>query len=469
MIVTGSCEGEEDNSPATARSASSARVKHWASVLEALTAPSFTTVKPRILPPAQIDQSLKKVNGRASFLGKLAQTLCFGLRFGELAQVLEVLTVEKYAADQLIAGMFLFENHELSSPHRANFFVRHCRCLKTADKKAMALEYVIYCLKRSEHAHLRTFFQEHLRVHRKMIRKSERVDHILRGYLGVLDYIEWLTLANGQTSSMASEENDTGEVATGADAYQGLTSAARAMDHFRMLLDHEGPFDIFVVKLIHMLEFYGHLDEAESALERYLDNNPESLNAHVYLYTFLKNHNLRLEEQVDILHVSSLSACQMPHNSAARVTRFIATLEPLLIHGMYRGVDIPVGDSSRYRTSSGSATNLHVGLLIYVVVGRKERELLACLKRLWRERCGYWRPYHFAVHPQPSGCPDVWICKATLLRTLGVDATLFLPLLQTKDTYRQSKGSCQSWGRAQLRATEPAQKGYCDSPTPRAS
>lgn len=36
---------------------------------------------------------------------------------------------------------------------------RHCPCLETADKKVMGLEYVIYCLKRLDYSHLRTFFQ----------------------------------------------------------------------------------------------------------------------------------------------------------------------------------------------------------------------------------------------------------------------------------------------------------------------
>lgn len=409
----GACGREVQDNPAPVRSPSSAPLKHWKPHLDALMAPSFTTVKPSILPPAQIDQSIKRVQGRASFLGKLAQALCFGLKFGELAQVLEALTVGMYAADQLIvkAGMLLFENHELSSPHKTNFFVRHCRCLRTADKKAMALEYLIYCLKRSEHAYLRTFFQDHLRVHKKIIRKNERVDHILRGYFGILDYIEWLPLASGQAS-----EKDTEEEATGVEAYHGLTIAARAMDNFRMLLDHEGPFDIFILKLIHMLEFYGHLDKAESVLEEYLAKNPESLNPHIYLYTFLKRHGLGAEKRIDILR----KICGMDP-STALVLDYVDYIYNLEGCGSVESVRMLADflDSVDNKDSLEGWTWLCRTLV--QAVHRKDREVLACLKQLWQERHGYWRPYHFGTRPRPSGSPEIWICKATFLRGLRVD------------------------------------------------
>ncbi|KAM7296869.1 TATA box-binding protein-associated factor RNA polymerase I subunit A [Ixodes scapularis] len=426
MHLTSICECEAQGSQALVRPASSAPWKQWKPVLDDLTAPSYTTVKLSTLPPAQIDQSLKKKNGRASFLAKLAQTLCFGLKFRELAQVLEALTAGMYAADQLIlkAGMLLFENHELSSPHRTNFFVRHCRCLGTADKKATALEYIIYCLKRSEHVHLRTFFQDHLRVHRKMIRKSERVDHILRGYLGILDYIEWLPLASGQ---VASEGENAEEGATGAEAYHGLTIAARAMDNFRMLLDHEGPFDIFIVKLIHMLEFYGHLDKAESVLEEYLDKNPESLNAHIYLYIFLKRHNLRMEERIDVLH----KICGMDPSNAL-VLDYIDYIYTLEGSGSAESVRMVADFLDSFDNKDSLEGWTWLCRTAVQAVHRKEKQLLACLKQLWKERRGYWRPYHFNVRLQPTGCPEVWICKATLLRVLKLDDRGYVSSVEEK-------------------------------------
>ncbi|KAL3261201.1 hypothetical protein MRX96_046179 [Rhipicephalus microplus] len=202
-------------------------IRQWRALLKHLKAPSTSSQAP-LSADTKTVEDWRPVNRRAHFLARLVQRLCCQYRWQTAAEALEVLLDGHYPADQFSykVGMLLHEN--LASPEQMNFFIRHTRCLLVADKKEMALEYIVYCLKQMQHAHLRTFFQEHLKVDRKMLRPNEKLDAFIRGYLGLLDYLQWLS------HTAPSRQNELADVDTEAgESFEELSSVASALDKWR--------------------------------------------------------------------------------------------------------------------------------------------------------------------------------------------------------------------------------------------
>ncbi|XP_075728308.1 uncharacterized protein LOC119163854 isoform X6 [Rhipicephalus microplus] len=152
-------------------------IRQWRALLKHLRAPSTSSQAP-LSADTRTVEDWRPVNRRAHFLARLVQRLCCQYRWQTAAEALEVLLDGHYPADQFSykVGMLLHEN--LASPEQMNFFIRHTRCLLVADKKEMALEYIVYCLKQMQHAHLRTFFQLLLRHDR-----ADEADDIVESYL----------------------------------------------------------------------------------------------------------------------------------------------------------------------------------------------------------------------------------------------------------------------------------------------
>lgn len=242
------------------------------------------------------------------------------------------------------------------------------------------------------------------------------MEQILTGYFGLIDYIYWVLSTKGQ---VPSEEEE------GPETYQSLTNAARAVENLRGILDYEGCFDIFLLKLLHILQFYGRLDEAEFALEEYLDKNPESLHAHIYLYTFRKQHDLKIDESAEILQ----KICKMDPSN----TLVLDYVEYLHRHGNGPNVELfqVLANYLDYLDNRDSVEGW-TWLCRAAVESkhRRNKELLSFLRQLWRERSSYWKPYHFST--SLNGPPQVWICKASIIQTLQVDGGAFLPAVDKR-------------------------------------
>lgn len=346
------------------------------------------------------------------FLAEVLQSAFYSYSLDVAAEVLEEIIARPYPCDQLIykAGMFLLESHPQSSAEKMNYFLRHCRCLRYADKKEMALEYLIYCLKKMDYSHLRTFLQDNLSIRKKTVRKSDRIDTILKGYLGVLDYLEWIDCLQAEGGGGGNAQGEGASASVGLS--RALTCAARAVDQFREVLEHEGTFDIFVVKYLQIQEHYGELGDAEATLEKYAERNPENLNAHVFLYTFLDKHNRRPEEQLEILQ----TVCKIdPSNPLVleyieRIYESDGSASPEVLKLVADFVDF----SENKDSSAGWSWFCR---LARDAAGSERPELHSFLRDLWKTRRSYWDSYHFR-RPCPSGSPDVWVSKAGVLHVL---------------------------------------------------
>lgn len=407
-------------------------VDQWRTLLELLTSPN---------PPQLVSfdcsgasEGGRPVNRRGCLLSLLVQRLCSQYRWREAAQALEVLLTGRYPADQLLykAGMLLHEN--LATPERTNFFIRHSRCLLVADKKEIALEYIVYCLKRLRHAHLRTFFQEHLKVDRKVLRPNEKLDAFLRGYLGLLDYLQWLPHAarTGHNDSIDAEDET-----TGGGSYEELTSVASALDKWRALFPTDAEssgsacretVDIFLTKLLQLLLRYEQSDEAEDIADVYVDSHgDDSLHALHYARGLSQELGRRhvtageesavttSQHQVELLQ--RICEADPTDTQVLEYVRHIERSEPgaegvaECLRLLADFVDCPDNQDSveawrtlcRIAARSGNSDDAAVA---------------SCGSRLWQERGSYWLPYHFSPRLL-SGTGDVWLLKAAFLQAVG--------------------------------------------------
>ncbi|XP_077529455.1 uncharacterized protein LOC144141842 [Haemaphysalis longicornis] len=407
-------------------------VEEWRTLLELLTSPS---------PPQLVSSDCKEgsegwrpVNRRGCLLARLVQRLCAQYRWKEAAQALEVLLIGRYPADQLLykAGMLLHEN--LATPERTNFFIRHSRCLLVADKKEIALEYIVYCLKHQRHAHLRTFFQEHLKVDRKVLRPNEKLDAFVRGYLGLLDYLQWLPHA-ARTGHNDSIDAD-GETA-GGESYEELTSVASALDKWRALFptDEESSgsacretVDIFLTKMLQLLLRYERADEAEEIADVYVDSHGDDcLHALHYARALSqeleRRHVTQGEESPDTTSSHQVELLQRiceadpTDPQVLDYVRHIERSEPG-VEGVAECLRL-LADFVDCPDNQDSAEAWRMLCRIAACSSKSDDAAVAtCGSRLWQERFGYWLPYHFSPRLL-RGSGDVWLLKAAFLQAIG--------------------------------------------------
>ncbi|XP_075728304.1 uncharacterized protein LOC119163854 isoform X2 [Rhipicephalus microplus] len=399
-------------------------IRQWRALLKHLRAPSTSSQAP-LSADTRTVEDWRPVNRRAHFLARLVQRLCCQYRWQTAAEALEVLLDGHYPADQFSykVGMLLHEN--LASPEQMNFFIRHTRCLLVADKKEMALEYIVYCLKQMQHAHLRTFFQEHLKVDRKMLRPNEKLDAFIRGYLGLLDYLQWLS------HTAPSRQNELADVDTEAgESFEELSSVASALDKWRPLFTSNSQsaafacqetMDVFLTKTLELLLRHDRADEADDIVESYLDSHSDDC-LHAVSYA------RALSQQCSTAETSELAASrrmELLHRLCEADPTSPQVLEYVqLIEQNEEGVDSVVeclrllADFVDCPDNKDSVDAWRKLSRIAVCTGRSEDAAVRdCGSRLWQERGDYWLPYHFSPHL--DGSPEAWLMKTVFLQALG--------------------------------------------------
>lgn len=399
-------------------------IRQWRALLEHLRAPS-TPVQAVLSADTTTVEDWRPVNQRARFLARLVQRLCCQYRWQTAAEALEVLLDGRYPADQFSykVGMLLHEN--LASPEQMNFFIRHTRCLLVADKKEMALEYIVYCLKRMQHTHLRTFFQEHLKVDRKMLRPNEKLDAFIRGYLGLLDYLQWLS------HTARSRQNESADADTQAgESFEELSSVASALDKWRPLFtpDSESTavacqetMDVFITKTLELLLRHDRADEADEIVESYLDSHSDDcLHAISYAQALLQRRSTTETDESAASHRMELlqKVCEADPTNP-QVLEYVQ-----LIEQNEEGEDSVVeclrllADFVDCPDNKDSVDAWRRLCYITVRTGYSDDAAVRdCGSRLWQERGDYWLPYHFCPHL--DGSPEAWLLKAVFLQALG--------------------------------------------------
>ena len=106
---------------------------------------------------------------------------------------------------------------------------------------------------------------------------------VVSGYLGIGDYCCWrkMTAEDGGCASFLQSYSSSATASTSQ-----VSIANKAVEHISSVLNKQGVWDIFVLKLIEILLHYHKFDLLQENLLLYSDNQAQNPNAHRYLYLF---------------------------------------------------------------------------------------------------------------------------------------------------------------------------------------
>ncbi len=101
---------------------------------------------------------------------------------------------------------------------------------------------------------------------------------LLHAYLGMLEYALWKM--DIEKSESANECNDELETEDRAGDTNMHYYARKALTNMKVVLNEPGVWDVFVLKMVEILEYYKQDDETVSLLEAYREKNMGNPNAH---------------------------------------------------------------------------------------------------------------------------------------------------------------------------------------------
>lgn len=224
-------------------------------------------------------------------LGKALARVCkeclCAHRFEAASKLLEILCLEQSAVDHFVfmAGMQILENHPSSSENDVINFIRQIQYLRRVNKNEILLEFLNYVLRNNITTAGAVTESIATRLRGCVLKKNFIIDPLTKAYLALFDYIEWAGLCKQG----------------GKDVEETAPVAEKAISIFAQILELPGQNDIFVTKLVEMLEYYERYEEAELHLVKYVEVNPTHINAYMYLCAFLRKHNHDSEKLIKYL------------------------------------------------------------------------------------------------------------------------------------------------------------------------
>ncbi|KFM60035.1 TATA box-binding protein-associated factor RNA polymerase I subunit A, partial [Stegodyphus mimosarum] len=217
----------------------------------------------------------------ASSLGRqcidLTATSISSHRFETAAKLLWIVSQDKCTFETFLyrASMIIIENLNLSNESETVWnVVSNTLKLPEIKKKEVKLEYLIYGLRHNifnSRDSLEKLFQKKSKSGPE---KESILKSVFDAYLALLDYIEWYKLNYSDMQFL-----------------QRKILPEKAIATFMQVVRNPGQWDIFVLKLIEMLEFSDRSDEIEDMLIKYIECNPEHINGYIYLCVYLHDHD----------------------------------------------------------------------------------------------------------------------------------------------------------------------------------
>ncbi|XP_076311497.1 uncharacterized protein LOC143225621 isoform X2 [Tachypleus tridentatus] len=345
-------------------------------------------------------------------------------RYEAAAKIMEVLCLAVYNFDDIIfkGGLQILENHPSSTEEQIQYFVRQLKTLSFINKREIILEHLIYLLKQGKIQQAQTDIKHLLSRHRCYIRKNQVVDTTLKAYMGLLDYIEWARLVNNFVNK--GDENEKCLHQQALDCH-----AEKATKAFQEVLKVPGQWDIFVLKLVEMLEYDNRIDDALSDLEIYVTNNPTHLHSHIYLYEYLKKHGRDPDKQLECLkNIERISP------SDPRVLELVDILEST-DNGIEKCIRLLFTYVDQYPNKTSLNAWEKLASLVAGVYKRPTVSRLNLLSRSWESRSSYWPAYHFSsssLHLEKKSDIKLALNKAKVLALLSTEQTTFFELLDTE-------------------------------------
>ncbi|XP_067124213.1 TATA box-binding protein-associated factor RNA polymerase I subunit A-like [Centruroides vittatus] len=322
-----------------------------------------------------------KVCFKSKHIRKMLKKCIVKHQYVKAAKILECLSYET-DSPQLIfkAGFQTLENHPNTTQDTILQFVRHLLCLHCLYKSEIVLECVVYLIKHNRFQEAQQQLQAFgTNKARQSLRTDPLIEEILCGYNGLLHYIEW-----AQKKVKIDRIDDPLDLYSEEEATNRC--AERALNIFQNLLKNPGRWDIFILKVIEILESYGKIDDIEDALVQYAEINPDHLNAYIYLLEFSTKHSFLEHKQEEYLQKIK-SLCP----SDKRILNYVSLIEEKDVKS---SVDILL-DYLNYASNKDDIQGWT--MLADILLQILNNSINIDLDDIWSEYESFWPSYQFSA------------------------------------------------------------------------
>ncbi|GBN20644.1 hypothetical protein AVEN_46238-1 [Araneus ventricosus] len=206
------------------------------------------------------------------------QSIC-SQRYEQAAKLLCILCQDSTVYENFLfkATMIILENLQFYDKDDVVYkFLKEVQNLAFVNKKETVLEYIL-CGIRNDFSNLSNKLKGFSFV--KRLRKHATIDPLFEAYGAYVDYMTQLH-ADEVFSDCEMQVSQASQI-----------SLEGVITKFKSLIRIPGDWDIFVLKLVEMLESSGKVEEVEEVLYDYAKCNPYHLNGHIYLCEYLRKHD----------------------------------------------------------------------------------------------------------------------------------------------------------------------------------
>ncbi|XP_070578771.1 TATA box-binding protein-associated factor RNA polymerase I subunit A-like [Ptychodera flava] len=359
-------------------------------------------------------------------------------RWKEANLVLESLCLDTATTADIIwkCGLEVFYNHPKTTVGMVELFYGKMKKLNTHYQVQKTVEHAMYLLSRGqvEEAH-RTIKEGH--EFGKGIDEHERQAEtkwkdMATLYSGLIEYFIWAENKRIQPSELEEHtqaDNMETDNILSHDSEISDSYARSALQHFEVITETPGIWDVFVTRHVELLGFYKKHDEAQVVLERYRNLNPDNPNAHKYLYHFLKEQDAHPNELIPVLKsflslvpsdALAMDMCEIIQTTDADQALTLPFLFDLLDYGSWQN------DLRPWVMLADQLTTVHK---------YPTKEGFEILHSCWDHRSAWWPSYHFrdsAVKFTPEIDSQLLESKAIVASFLLKSGHTFITAVQEK-------------------------------------
>ena len=120
-------------------------------------------------------------------------------------------------------------------------------------------------------------FEAYQFLNNNMNNKRVKYEPLFRAYLGMFEYALWKMDINKSRAAEGDDDDYDFEEATSDSMH---FYAKKALENLKVVLEESGTWDVFVLKLVEILDYYKQGTEAVRLLESYRNQNGENPNSH---------------------------------------------------------------------------------------------------------------------------------------------------------------------------------------------
>ncbi|GAB6023294.1 TATA box-binding protein-associated factor RNA polymerase I subunit A, variant 3 [Chamberlinius hualienensis] len=244
------------------------------------------------------------------------------------------------------------------------------------------LDHVIYLMCNGEYEEALCFIENFSKHCQKS--SSDTFLAILEGTKGLLEYILWHKAVKAEENL---HESSLGSLSVLTETATVIKHAESAIRYLKTSLTCQGNFDVYVQKLVEILEYYERLQEADEVLVAYIQLNFSQPSPYVFLYNFIsKNYPSDVPRQIYVL--KELAKCCPSHEGVLKLCKLLTNEEIETKTQML----FDLVDYNEWKDQI-EVWKLLVETLFCIQLTDKSN--LGCVLRYKADRSLWWTNYHF--------------------------------------------------------------------------